>query len=174
MNSQQKKIEEQRAVIQHLRQRLEKEEKSVMSPEITGNSRVPCILNMNLKNDETFCRSSENLPVKLDTSDKLNDSDSAINTDSGSESSKLSGTDLTMIEARHSRKFSNPEETKLSRSLSDLHMCKHLREQYLRKRQTHAVYPNHRSVQRPRDVKKRHWRKSALGIDLEETFIFNQ
>ena len=168
MRSQQRKIEEQRTIIEHLRQRLQKEEKSEERSQITPNLWVPCIHNLSVKNYETLIHNSDNIPVNVVT----NDSDSAINTDSGSDSSKPSKTDSTLIEAKLNRKFSHLEETTLSRSLSDLHMCKHMREQYLRKRQTNTAYANHRSVQRPRDVKKRHWRKSALGIETfsEETF----
>ena len=172
MRSQQKKIEEQRTIIEHLRQRIKKKEISEERSPKTPNLWIPCFYNISVKNDETFIHSSDNISVKVVTNDKLNDSDSAINTDSGSDSSKPSEGDSTLIEAKLNRKFSHLEETTLSRSLSDLHMCKHMREEYLRKRQTNTAYANHRSVQRPRDVKKRHWRKSALGIETfsEETF----
>ena len=156
--SQQKKIEEQRTIIEHLRQWLQKEDKSEERSQITPNLWVPCIHNLSVKNYETRIHNSDNISINVVT----NDSDSAINTDSGSESSKPSKTDYTLIKAKLNRKFSHLEKTKLSRSLSDLHMCKHMREQYLRKRQTHAVYPNHRSIRRPCDVKKGHWGKSNI------------
>ena len=110
--------------------------------------------------------------AKANTNATVNDSDSAINTDSGSESSKLSEADSTVIET-NSRIFSNLDEIKLCRSLSDLHMCKHKPEQYQRNPkhlQTHAVYSNQRSFQRPWYVKKKYWRKSVAGIQtyLEE------
>ena len=167
MWSQQKKIEEQRAVIEHLKQKIEKEGISAEISQLTANLKVPCIHKINTKKEETVAVThvSDNHSTKEDINDTVNHSDSAINTDSGSDS--------TVIDAKH-KLFRNPDEIMLSRSLSDLHLCKHMREQYLRKRQSHAVYPNHRSVQRPRDVKKRHWRKSALGIDLEETFFLKQ
>jgi hypothetical protein len=165
MTNQQKKIEEQRTIIQHLRQRLEREENSVKISQIAANSWVPSIHNKNLKSEETIVAThgSDNMSTK-------EESDSAINTDSGSECGRLYEADFTLIGA----KYSNLEEIKLSRSLSDLHMCKHMREKYLRKRHPRIVYPNHRSVQRPRDVKKRHWRKSALGIETHSEEIFRQ
>ena len=81
----------------------------------------------------------------------MNDSDSAINTDSRSDS--------PVVEANYSNIFSNPKEIKLSSILSDLHMCKHKCEQYLRN-------PKHlKSVQRPGEVNKRLWETSKVGIE---------
>ena len=60
---------------------------------------------INLKNDETLAvrYGSDKISVKVDTSKTVNDSDSAINTHSGSETGKLSEADSTMIKAKHSR-----------------------------------------------------------------------
>ena len=125
MRSQQKKIEEQHAIFEHLRQPLEKVEQSVERSQTTSNSWVPCIHDINLKNKESLVGTnvSDNLSVKVDTNETVNDSDSAINTDSGSDS--------TVVEANYSDIFSNPKEIKLSRILCDLYMCKHKCEQYL-------------------------------------------
>ena len=84
MRSQQKKIEEQQAIFEHLRQRLEKVEQSVERSQTTSNSWVPCIHDINLKNKESLVGTnvSDNLSVKVDTNETVNDSDSAINTDS--------------------------------------------------------------------------------------------
>ena len=136
--------------MEHLRQRLEKVEKSVERSQTTSNSWVPCIHDINLKNKEGLAVTnvSDNLSVKVDTNETVNDSDSAINTDSGSDS--------TVVEANYDI-FSNPKEIKLSRILCDLYMCKHKCEQYLRN-------PKHlKSVQRPGEVNKR-----LFGGDLKE------
>ena len=146
-----------------LRQQLEKKEQP---NEKTAISKFPCFQNSDENDIKTpLVRiDGAKVSVKVDTNDIANSSDSAINTDSGSESGKLSETGSAKI----SRQFSSKNETKLSRSLSDLHVCKKLREQYISRSQAlqhpRALYPNHKSVQRPRDVKKRHWRKSFLGI----------
>ena len=173
--SQERKIEEQRTV--HLRQKLEKREQPNQE---TAISKFPVLLNYNLNNNKTLLVSSERakLSVKVNTNDIVNDSDSAINTDSGSESGKLSETGS----AKLSQQFPKLSTTKLSRSLSDLHVCKKLYEQYISQRRalqhsqqhSHALYPNHRRVQRPRDVKKRHWRKSFLGFASSLEDIFTQ
>ena len=94
---------------------------------------------------------SDNLSVKVDTNETVNDSDSAINTDSGSDS--------TVVEANYSDIFSNPKEIKLSRILCDLYMCKHKCEQYLRN------HKHLKSVQRPGEVNKRLWQTSKVGIE---------
>ena len=141
-------------------------------------SKVPGIQNSNLRNDKTILvrTASANVSVNIDRDDIVNVSDSVICTDSGSESGKHYETGS----AKHSQGFSNLSEPKLSRSLSDIHVCKKLREQYISRRQalqhnqqhTLAFYPNQRSVQKPRNVQKRHWRISFLGIasSLEEIF----
>ena len=79
---------------------MEKEEKSAEISQITENSRVHCINNINLKNDETLTVTygSDKISVKIETSNTVNDSDSAINTDSGSETGKLPEAD-SMIRA---------------------------------------------------------------------------
>ena len=61
--------------------------------------------NINLKNDETLAvrYGSDKISVKVDTSKTVNDSDSAINTNSESETGKLSEADSTMIKAKQSR-----------------------------------------------------------------------
>ena len=77
MRSQQKKIEEQQAILENLRQRLEKVEKSVERSQTTSNSWVPCIHDINLKNKEGLAvrNVSDNLSVKVDTNETVNDSD---------------------------------------------------------------------------------------------------
>ena len=60
MRSQQRKIEEQRTIIEHLRQWRKKEEISEERSPITPNLWVPCFHNINVKNDETFIYSSDN------------------------------------------------------------------------------------------------------------------
>ena len=150
MRSQQKKIEEQRLIIEHLKHQVEKSEELVncSDSEINALSKVPSLQATKWQKTESPKIPSEKLTVKVETNDIVDDSDSAINTDSGSETGKSNMTKLSKV-------------PRLSRSLSDVHVCKKLCEQYLnRGEQQHTLYPNHRSIQRPRDVKKRHWRKS--------------
>ena len=167
--SQQKKIEEQRTLIAHLRQQLKKEEKTIEKCELIAKSRVPTFENSTINWDNT--RQARNISEKLsevaDPPDS--ESDSAINTDSGSEAGKLSEeTDPVLVETIPSQTFTYKKPRKLSRSLSDL--CQRNQESYLRTEPTlptnppHAMYANHRSVQRPRDVKNRHWRKSIAAF----------
>ena len=134
-------------IIEHLRNQLKEKEEYCIKITTFQRSEVPEVGS-----------SSEKFAAKIVDYDIINDSDSAFNTDSGSETGKLPGNYMTKLS----------KVPRLSRSLSDVHTCKKLRDQYLSRGQqlqnfhqhTQTLYPNHRNVQRPRDVKKRHWRKS--------------
>ena len=104
MRSQQRKIEEQRTIIAHLRHQLEKKEQSLPCSEMTATSKIPYLQT----NKEMSKAPNEKI------SDMFSDSDSAINTDSGSENGKLPETQIKRI---------LPKPT-LSRSLSDVQECK--------------------------------------------------
>ena len=149
-------IEEQRTFIEYLKLQVEKSEELVnySDSEINAFSKVPSLQATKGTKTESPKFPSEKLTVKVET----NDSDSAINTDSESETGKLPESYMAKLS----------KVPRLSHSLSDVHVCKKLCAQYLtrgKQQQTnrqhnHTLYPNHRSVQRPRDVKKHHWRKS--------------
>ena len=145
-------IEEQRTFIEYLKHQVEKSEELVnySDSEINALSKVPSLQATKGTKTESPKFPSEKLTVKVET----NDSDSAINTDSESETGKLPESYMAKLS----------KVPRLSRSLSDVHVCKKLCAQYQQqqtnRQHNHTLYPNHRSVQRPRDVKKRHWRKS--------------
>ena len=153
MRSQQRKIEEQRTIIEHLRNKLNKTEEYL---DKINHSQITTLQKSEIS---MVASSSEKLAVKIVDYEIMNDSDSAINTDSGSETGKQHGSQMSKIS----------KMPRLSRSLSDVQVSKKIRDQYLSRGQplqticqhSRTLYPNHRSVQRPRDVKKRHWRKSC-------------
>ena len=135
-------------IIEHLRNQLKEKEDYYFQITTFQRSEIPEVGS-----------SSEKFAAKLVDYDIINDSDSAINTDSGSETGKLPESQMTKLS----------KVPRLSRSLSDVHISKRIRDQYFMtghplqmiRQRNQTLYPNHRSVQRPRDVKKRHWRKSC-------------
>ena len=160
MRSQQKKIEEQRRIIAHLRQQLETKEKSVRKCEIIAKSRLPSFGSVASKAKES-CLDKNYSDEDMDDCE----SDSAINTDSGTEVCKLTDTDSSLLESKASKILSHQKPRKLYRSLSDLTQQSKIHfSTVVSNLPPQAVYANHRSVQRPRDVKNRHWRKSVAGF----------